>query len=66
MTYVVLILAWYIIGVLGMLTLQYILDGIDEKTAVGSQEIWVLGLFGPVIFLAIGLDFLFLLWMSRK
>ncbi len=63
MIYVVLIIAWYVIGVLGMLTLQRMMDSIDDKQAIGSQEIFVLGLCGPIVFLTIGFSFLGLMWL---
>ena len=63
MMYVVLIIAWYVIGILGMLTLQYMLDSVDDKRAIGLQEIFVLGLCGPIIFMMIGFSFLGLCWL---
>ena len=63
MIWVVLILGWYVIGILGMLTLQHMMDSVDDKKAVGSQEIFVLGLLGPIIFITIGGFFIGLLWL---
>ncbi len=66
MIWVVLILGWYVIGILGMLTLQYMLDSVDDKRAIGLQEIYVLGLCGPIVFLAIGCSLLGLLWLITR
>ncbi len=63
MMWVTLILAWYVIGILGMLTLQHMMDTVDDKKAVGSQEVFVLALCGPIIFLTIGFSLLGLVWL---
>jgi hypothetical protein len=46
-----------------MLTLQHMMDSVDDKKAIGSQEIFVLGLLGPIIFITIGGFFAGLLWL---
>ncbi len=66
MIWAVLISGWYAIGILGMLTIQYMLDSVDDKRAIGSQEIFVLALCGPIVFLVIGGSLLGLLWLITR
>lgn len=63
MIWIALILGWYVIGILGMLTLQHMMDSVDDKKAIGSEEIFVLGMLGPIIFLTIGFSLLGLVWL---
>lgn len=70
--------SWYIIGLLSMLLIQCWIDksGRNERKTypghttphndIGSQEVWVLGILGPIIFAIIAYFVIVLWWVTRK
>lgn len=74
--YALLALSWYGIGLLSMLVVQCWIDKltVDERKTwphhkpnpdIGAQEVWVLGLLGPIIS-AIAIYFVVVIWWLRR
>lgn len=74
---ILLTLAWYAIGLLSMLYIQYWTDKmlVDERKVfpgqtpnieVSTQEVWVLALLGPVVSCGILYTVLLMWWLTRN
>lgn len=69
--------SWYVIGLLSMLLIQCWCDkgmrkerktypGSTPNNDIGSQEVWVLGILGPIIFGIIAYFVIVLWWVTRN
>ena len=73
---VLLVLAWYAIGLLSMLCIQRFIDkchtgereawpGTSPHGDVGAQEVWVLGVCGPIVLCVIAY-FVIVMWLITR
>lgn len=74
---ILLIVSWYVIGILSMLLIQSWIDkqSVAERTTwpghqvnhdVGKQEVLVLGLCGPIVLGVIAYFVIVMWWLTRQ